>query len=65
MTKDERDDLLQDANQIAYTAIKFTGLYRKLSSAEWDRLADQIATEVVDQIQRRCDEEFNRRQVLI
>lgn len=63
MTPDERNDLLQDANQIAYTAIKFSGLYRELSSAEWDRLADQIATEVVDQIKRRCDEEFNRRQV--
>lgn len=57
MTKDERDDLLEDANQLAYTAIKFSGLYKELSSAEWDKLADQMGQEIVGWLNWRCEQE--------
>lgn len=62
MTPDERNELLRDASSLAYTAIRFTGLYKELSSAEWDGLADEIAKEIVNQIERRCDEEFAARE---
>lgn len=51
MTSDERDELLEDANQLAYTAIKFSGLYKELTSAEWDGLAEKLGKRMVTQLE--------------
>lgn len=60
MTLDERRELLEDANQIAYTAIKFSGLYKELTSAEWDAMARRLAPDIVDVIIELIDEEQER-----
>ena len=54
MTKDERDELLRDASALAYQAIRFSGLYRELSGAEWDEVADEFGKGVIHYLEARC-----------
>lgn len=60
MTKDERDDLLEDANQLAYTAIKFSGLYKELTSAEWDALAQGLGERMIYRLEGWIENEVSR-----
>lgn len=59
-SSDERNELLHDASSLAYTAIRFTGLYKELSSAEWDGLAEKLAPDIVDVVIELIDEEQER-----
>lgn len=57
MTPDERTELLRDASSLAYTAIRFTKLYKKLSGAEWDELAQKLAPDIVAIVGELIDEQ--------
>jgi hypothetical protein len=60
MTKDERDELLKDASTLAYQTIRFTGLYKQLSSDEWNGLAERLGRVTLSYIEALADEEFTR-----
>lgn len=62
MTSDERNELLEDANQLAYTAIKFTGMYKELTSAEWDGLAERWGRIIAGDLERLVDMQFTARE---
>lgn len=62
MTKDERSELLHDAEQLAYQTIRFTELYKSLTNDEWDQLADKWGAHLVQLLEARVDEEFTRLQ---
>lgn len=57
MTSDEHDELLRDASSLAYQAIRFSGLYKELTSAEWDETAQRLAPDIVDVVVELIDEE--------
>ena len=60
MTGDERKELKRDAESLAYTHIRFSGLYRELTSEQWERLAKEHAEKVVGLLEGLVDEEFTR-----
>lgn len=60
MTSDERNELLRDASSLAYQAIRFSGLYKELTNAEWDETARRLAPDIVDVIAELIDEERER-----
>lgn len=60
MNPDERHELLHDASDLAYVHIKFSGLYRELSSEQWERLAQGHAEKVVGLLEGLVDREFTR-----
>lgn len=57
MTRDERSELLRDASSLAYQAIRFSGLYRQLTSAQWDETAKRLAPDIVDVLMELIEEE--------
>lgn len=58
MTPDERCELLRDLSSITYTHIRFSGLYRELTSEQWERLAQEHAEQVVGLLEGLVDGEF-------
>jgi hypothetical protein len=60
MTADEHNELLKDASDLAYLTIKFSDLYKELSSDEWDRLAERLGRATLSYIEALVDEEFRR-----
>lgn len=61
-TNDERNELLRDASSLAYTAIRFSGLYKELSSAEWDGLAERLGKNIVEFMEGFVDAELIQRE---
>lgn len=57
---DERNELLRDASSLAYTAIRFTRLYKELSSAEWDGLAERLGVRLVYRLEGWIENELTR-----
>jgi hypothetical protein len=53
-------ELTQHADTLAYQAILHSGLYRELSSSEWEALKKQFAAKLVEQVQGLVDAEFTR-----
>lgn len=62
ISSDERNELLRDASSLAYQAIRFTGLYKELSSTEWDGLANEYGNCLVVRLEQMIDTEMNARQ---
>lgn len=60
MTPDERHELLRDLSTITYTHIRFSGLYRELTSEQWERLAQEHAEKVVGLLEALVNEEFTK-----
>lgn len=60
MTKDERDELLRDAERLAYQTIRSTNLYKELPSAQWDQLAERLGRVTLRYVEALIDEEFTR-----
>lgn len=60
MTPDERSELLRDTERLAYQTIRFTGLYKELSSDEWDQLAERLGRVTLRYLEALIDEEFTR-----
>lgn len=60
MIPDERSELLRDAERLAYQTIRFTGLYKELSSDEWDQLAERLGRVTLSYLEALIDEEFTR-----
>ena len=59
---EETQELQRDASKLAYTAIRFSGLYRELTSEEWDALADKLGALAVGLIQDEINAELTRRE---
>lgn len=60
MTSDERDELTKDASTLAYQAIRFTGLYRELTSSEWDALAQGLGERMIYRLEGWIETEISR-----
>lgn len=60
MSNDERSELLRDTERLAYQTIRFTGLYKELSSDEWDELAKRLGRVTLRYVEALIDEEFTR-----
>lgn len=60
MTPDERNELTKDASVLAYTAIRFSGLYRELTSSEWDALAQGLGERMIYRLERWIETEISR-----
>lgn len=63
MSTDERHELLRDLSAVTYTHIRFSGLYRELTSEQWERLAEEHAEKVVGLLEKMVDEEFTKLEV--
>lgn len=61
MNQDERDELNRDASSLAYTAIRFSGLYKSLSNEEWEALADKYGQQLVAILEAAVDAELTKR----
>lgn len=48
MTPEDRHDLLSDAQDLAYNAIKLSGLFHSLSGEQWDELARLMGKRLVE-----------------
>lgn len=59
---EETQELQRDASKLAYTAIRFSGLWRDLASEEWEALADKLGALAVGLIQAEIDAELTRRE---
>jgi hypothetical protein len=55
MTTDERNELLKDASTLAYQAIRFSGLYKELTSSEWDALANEYGNRLITYLEQLID----------
>lgn len=60
---EEAQELQCDASKLAYTAIRFSGLYRELTGDEWDALADKLGALAVALIQDEINVELTRREL--
>lgn len=58
MTPDERTELLNDLSAIAYTHIRFSGLYRELSEEEWEEMAREYGEKVVGLLEQLVNAKF-------
>ena len=56
MTTDERNDLHEQAAQLAYLAIRYADLSPLLSCEEWDTFADILAGEMVAHVEQRIEQ---------
>lgn len=61
MTEEQRE-LFIDASTLAYMAIRFSGLYKRLSGSEWDEMADKFGVMLVDNLNEWVDAELVRRE---
>jgi hypothetical protein len=59
---EEAQELQRDAAALAYTAIRFSGLYRELTSDEWEALAEKLGALAVRLIQDEINVELTRRE---
>ena len=59
---EETQELQRDASKLAYTAIRFSGLWRELASEEWEALADKLGALAVGLIQSEINAELTRRE---
>jgi hypothetical protein len=59
---EEQAELQRDALSLAYTAIRFSGLWKELSGAEWDTLAERLGKHLVAMLNVAIDDEFTRRE---
>lgn len=60
MTPDERAELLQDATDLAYVHIKFSGLWRELTEDGWEGLSKRHGKKIVELLEEWVDAEFTR-----
>lgn len=60
MTPEDKEDLFEDAQQLANYAIILSGVGGNKPNAEIDALAKQWATEIRDLLLKRVDEEFDK-----
>jgi hypothetical protein len=60
MTTDERNELLKDASTLAYQAIRFSGLYKELTSSEWDALAQGLGERLIYRLEGWVEAEIER-----
>lgn len=60
MTPDERTELLQDASDLAYAHIRFSGLWRELTNEEWEQLAWEHAGKIVELLESLVNERFTQ-----
>lgn len=60
MTSDERAELLRDAESLAYTHIRFSGLYRELTESEWEKLAREHAGKIIELLESLVNERFTQ-----
>lgn len=51
-----KQELINDATGLAYSHIRFSGLYKQLSNDEWEQLADKLGVEVYELLERRIDD---------
>lgn len=63
MTPDERNELTRDASALAYSAIRFSGLYRELTSGEWDALAQGLGERMIYRLEGWIEAEISRIEV--
>lgn len=59
---EETQELQRDASRLAYTAIRFSGLWRELTSEEWDAFAEKLGALAVRLIQDEINAELTRRE---
>lgn len=60
MTPDEHHELTKDASALAYQMIKFSGLYRDLTSSEWDALAQGLGERMIYRLEGWIENEISR-----
>lgn len=60
MTNEDKEDLFEDAQQLANYAITLSGVGGNKPNAEIDALAKQWAIEIRDLLLKRVDEEFDK-----
>lgn len=48
MNQEDRHDLLNDAQDLAYNTIKLSGLFHSLSGEQWDELAKLMGKRLVE-----------------
>jgi hypothetical protein len=56
MNQAAREELVEDANHLAYSYIKHSGAWRSLANDQWDVLAEQMAQRVMGVMERMVDE---------
>lgn len=60
MTTDEISELLRDASSLAYQAIRFSGLYRELTSSEWEALSQGLGERMIYRLEGWIETEIAR-----
>lgn len=58
MNQDEREDLIEQARELAYQMIRATDLYRELENERWDALAEIWGKRLVGLVEAMCDDEL-------
>lgn len=59
---EQQHELQRDASKLAYLAIRFSGLWKELSGAEWDAMADKFGGQLVAILEAAVDDELTRRE---
>lgn len=51
-----KQELINDATGLAYSHIRFSGLYKQLRNDEWEQLSEKLGAEVYELLERRIDD---------
>ena len=62
MNAEAKQELINDAAGLAYSHIRFSGLYKQLSGDEWEALADEWGKEVYELLERRVDDFLTKKE---
>lgn len=58
LTEDERNDLLEDIQDVVLLATTLTGLHRQLSNSEWDEFVERVGREVCEVVMKRVEQRW-------
>lgn len=60
MNTTDRKDITKELSSAMYQVIRATGLYKVLTGAEWDTLADRLGAEALAKAEVFCEGELER-----